>query len=81
VWGESQGSGGAPSRAHSKLATGSDAENLNVGVESFVGVGSSGPDWNVALGPAVGPDCARTGAAGATAPSTAAIDAARMSLP
>ena len=81
MYGESHVSGGPPSTLHSKLAVGSEAEKANVGVGSFVGVGSCGPDSNVTLGPDAGSPCARAGAAGAPAASSAAIDAARITLP
>ena len=54
VNGEEQVSGAPPSTLHSRLANGSEAENWNVGVESFVGVGSCGPDSKLTLGPVRG---------------------------
>jgi hypothetical protein len=44
VYRELHADGSLLSTEHSNVASGSVDENVNVGVGSFVGVGSSGPD-------------------------------------
>jgi hypothetical protein len=83
VWGDSHGAGVTPSSAHSVVAAGSEGVKEKVGVESFVGVGSAGPDWKLTLGaaPAPPPVCASAVAPGAPAANSAATDAARIDRP
>jgi hypothetical protein len=79
VYGELQAEGCSLSTAHSNVASGSVDENVNVGVRSLVGVGSSGPDWKVVGGPLT--TWANAGAASATPAVRAAANAAVLDHP